>query len=179
MRLIAALLCCAALGCSRAAVEPTADVPPAIAPVAEAPRAGEVPKKLEQFSGRGVLRVADRTNSPTIELELARKEGEREQGLMFRHKMADDHGMLFFMPYDNDWVFYMRNTYLRLDMIFIDSTWRVVGIVENVPPLTEDHRSVGKESRYVLELTAHTAAKLGMHAGTQLVYEPRPDASNP
>ena len=56
---------------------------------------------------------------------------------------------------------------------------RVVGIVENVPPLTEDHRSVAADSRYVLELTAHTAAKLGIHAGTRLQYEPRPDATAP
>ena len=170
---------CAACACSRAAVEPTVDVPPTIAQPTAASRESQEHEQIEHFAGRGVMRIADRPNSPTIDLELARKDGERQQGLMFRHRMADDHGMLFFMPYDNDWVFYMRNTYIPLDMVFIDRDWRVAGIVENVPPLTEDHRSVGKESRYVLELTAHNATKLGIRAGTKLLFEPRPDAVSP
>ncbi len=179
MRLIACLLACAAVACGRAAADPTADAPPPVAPIVAPPPVEEPQRKIAHFAGRGALRIADRPNSPTIALELARTEPERQQGLMFRQKMADDHGMLFFMPYDNDWVFYMRNTYLPLDMVFIDREWRVVGIVENVPPLTEDHRSVGQDSRYVLELTAHTAGKLGIHAGTRLLYEPLPDAPPP
>ena len=173
------LLLLGACACGRAATDPTADAPPTIAEPAEALPAAQEPKKIVHFAGRGVLTIADRPGSPVIDLELARQDPERQQGLMFRRKMADDHGMLFFMPYDNDWVFYMRNTYLPLDMVFIDRNWRVVGIVENVPPLTEDHRSVAADSRYVLELTAHTAAKLGIHAGTRLQYEPRPDATAP
>ena len=179
MRLIAYALACAAFACSRAPTEPTADAPPTIAPATEPRAVEEAQRKIEHFAGRGVLQIADRPNGPTIALELAREEPERQQGLMFRQKMADDHGMLFFMPYDNDWVFYMRNTYIPLDMVFIDRDWRVAGIVENVPPLTEDHRSVGKESRYVLELTAHNTARLGIHAGTKLLFEPRPDAVSP
>lgn len=203
MRLTSCLLTCLVVcACGRAATNPTPDAPPAVAPPplapvaslpipppaavtppivppAEAAAVEQEPKKIEHFAGRGILRIADRPKSPVIELELARQDAERQQGLMFRRKMADDHGMLFFMPYDNDWVFYMRNTYLPLDMVFIDRNWRVVGIVENVPPLTEDHRSVAADSRYVLELTAHTAAKLGIHAGTRLQYEPRPDATAP
>ncbi len=179
MRLILSVLLCCAAGCSRAAVEPADDALPAIAPAAESRAAPQATRKIQQFRGRGVISIADRPNSPTIALELARTDSERQQGLMFRQSMQNDHGMLFFMPYDNDWVFYMRNTYIRLDMVFIDSAWRVVGVVENTSPLTEDHRSVGADSRYVLELTAHTAGKLGIRAGTQLVYEPRPDVAAP
>lgn len=134
---------------------------------------------IEHFVGRGTMGVVDAAQAPKIELELARSDDERQQGLMYRKTLADDHGMLFFMPYDNDWAFYMRNTYVRLDMVFIDADWRVVGVVENVTPLTEDHRQVGAHSRYVLELAAHQAAKRGIKAGTRLIYTPLPDAPLP
>lgn len=179
MRLSLVVLLGGLLACSRATVEPTTDPPPTIAAATTAPPPSQAQRMIAHFPGRGVIRIADRPDSPTVELELARKDAERQQGLMFRRQMADDHGMLFFMPYDNDWVFYMRNTYLPLDMVFVDASWRVVGVVENVPPLTEDHRAVGEESRYVLELTAHTAGKLGIRAGTRLIYEARPDAAPP
>lgn len=165
------LLLLTLLACKRAPEEPL-PTPPVI----ERVEARVPEQKLQTFPQHGLIRLEGREHGPQITVELARTEAERHQGLMFRQQMADDHGMLFFMQYDNDWVFYMRNTYLRLDMVFIDRDWRVVGIVENVPPLTEDHRSVGQDSRYVLELTAHTAGKLGIHAGTRLIFEPQPEA---
>ena len=174
--LVACAIALAGAACGRS----TVDAVPAPAAAPEpAPVASPAPPANRFFPGRGSVEFADRVDGPVIQVELARTEAEREHGLMFRRTMADDHGMLFLMPYDNDWVFYMRNTYLRLDMVFIDKDWRVAGVVANVPPLTEDHRSVGVDSRYVLELTAHTAAKLGMRTGTKLRFVPAPDATAP
>lgn len=160
-------------GCGRPAPDVAAPSP-ALVPT-EAKSAPRAPAQTRFFAGRARVELADRQGGPVIQVELARTEAEREHGLMFRRQMPDDHGMLFLMPRDQDWVFYMRNTYLRLDMVFIDRDWRVVGIIANVPPLTEDHRGVGAESRYVLELTAHSAARLGIQAGTRLHMEPLPD----
>ena len=122
----------------------------------------------------GSIQIVGRKYAPTFSVELAQSETERNRGLMFRRKMADEAGMLFFMPGDSDWAFYMRNTYISLDMIFIDRDWRVVGVQANVPPLTEALRRTGKPCRYVLELNAHEAGKHGINAGTQLQFERGP-----
>ena len=89
-------------------------------------------------------------------LELATTPGQRERGLMFRREMLPDWGMLFVYPADRPLSFWMKNTLIPLDMVFIDSRGLVVGVIENVPPLTLDSRTVGKPGRYVLELAAET-----------------------
>lgn len=159
--------------CSRPPV-----LPPADTPTASTPEEPETPP-LVLFGGRGEVRQVSRPAAPPIAVELARTEQERAQGLMFRRSLASDHGMLFFMPYDNDWIFYMRNTYVPLDMVFIDADWTVAGVLDNVAPLTETHRSVGKPSRYVLELAAHEAAHRGIAAGSRLSFVALPDAPAP
>jgi uncharacterized protein len=120
---------------------------------------------------RGTVRVAGRKYATSFEVELAQNEAERNRGLMHRRVMDDRAGMLFFMPGDSDWAFYMRNTYIPLDMIFIDQDWRVVGVLANVPPLTEALRQAGKPCRYVLELNAHVAGKHGIKVGTVLAFD--------
>ena len=170
--------------CSRVTVATRGEAPDPAPPAPSAPTLPPLapetrPAPDRPLRGRGEIALRDRPQASRVEVEVARTEAERRQGLMFRRHLADDHGMLFLMPYDNEWVFYMRNTYLPLDMVFIDREWRVVGVVENAAPLTEDHRSVAGESRYVLELTAHTAGKLGMRPGTHLAFVPLPDRPAP
>ncbi len=162
--------------CSRSSVPSPVDPPVARAPE---PEAASQPRIIPHFPGRGRVRVSGRAELAPFEVEVARTEGELSQGLMFRKELPDHHGMVFEMGYDRDWSFYMRNTYVRLDMIFIDADWRVVGVVENVPPLTEDSRSVGAPSRFVLELAAHEARRAGIQAGTQLAFEKLADAPAP
>jgi len=161
-------LVCSALACSRPPVMPPTPSSPLGAARAQ-PQADQGATSV-QLPERGELRVAHRPAAAAIQVELARTELERERGLMFRKSIADGHGMLFFMPDDNDWVFYMRNTYIPLDMIFVASDWVVVGVLENVAPLTETHRSVGRPSRYILELGAHQAAHQGIATGTRLDF---------
>ncbi len=166
---VAALLVGACGACRQTPTGPAAPSTPPVSknpPVEAAPKpAISEPKKL---STTGRVSVVGRQYGPRFKVELALTEDERARGLMFRRKMADDAGMLFFMPGDHDWAFYMRNTYLPLDMIFIDSDWRVVGVLGNVTPLTETLRKSGKPCRYVLELNAHQAAKHGIVSGVVL-----------
>ena len=115
---------------------------------------------------------------PQFRVEVAQTDAERSRGLMFRKSLADDRGMIFLMPGDDDWSFWMKNTYIHLDMVFIDQQWRVVGMLEDVPPLTLDARSVGAQSRYVLELAAHVARHSGIKTGTVLRFTP-PQALDP
>ncbi len=128
------------------------------------------------FTGRAEIRLPHRPTAAPLRVEVARTPAERAQGLMHRKTLADDAGMLFVMPGDDTWGFYMRNTYVALDMIFVDAAYVVVGVVANVPPLTGATRKVDRPSRYVLELRAHRAAELALEPGARLDVHWLPDA---
>ena len=84
---------------------------------------------------------------------------------MFRRSLGADRGMLFVFPAAGDWPFYMRNTYIPLDLVYLDAKGRVVGVLENLRPLDETRRSVGRPARYVLEVNAHSARRWGLAVG--------------
>ena len=106
-----------------------------------------------------------------VRVRLARSPKERQQGLMWVREMARDDGMLFIFRQDEVQSFWMKNTYIPLDMIFIDKDLVVVGVVENAEPLTEDGRSVDLPSRYVLEVNGGWAREHGVGAGTRCEFE--------
>ncbi len=124
----------------------------------------------------GTIAIAGRAAGPTFRVEVARSEAERARGLMFRSHLAADAGMLFVMGSDADWSFWMRDTFIALDMIFLDADWTVVGVLAAVPPRNDVARTVGKPSRFVLELAAHQASVHGIVTGTKLVFVETPDA---
>jgi uncharacterized membrane protein (UPF0127 family) len=101
----------------------------------------------------------------TFHVELARTEPEREKGLMYRERLAPDAGMLFLFERPSVQTFWMKNTLIPLDMVFIASDLSVVGVVANAQPLTLTARSVGEPSQYVLEIGGGLAARLGIRAG--------------
>lgn len=90
----------------------------------------------------------------TVDVEVVTTEAQIHRGLMFRQHLPPEAGMLFLMPVEKDWTFWMRNTLIPLDMIFIRGDMTIAGIVENAEPKTETLRSVGAPSRYVLEVNA-------------------------
>ena len=108
----------------------------------------------------------------TLNVEVASTPTQQQMGLMFREHMADDAGMLFLFPVSRHQSFWMHNTLLPLDMFFIDSNWKVVGVVENAEPLTDDPRDVEGDSQYVLEVNAGFAKAHGFGAGTKVRYMP-------
>lgn len=130
---------------------------------------------VAKLPGRGEVRIGD-AETPVLRVELARTAEERAQGLMFRRHLADDAGMVFDMESTGDWSFWMKNTLIPLDMIFIDAQWRVVCVVANATPETLQSRGCGKPSRWVLELSAGNAARYGIAEATPLRWRPLPDA---
>lgn len=106
----------------------------------------------------------------TFTVELAQTTPERARGLMFREHLEADAGMLFLFDSMQVQSFWMKNTKLPLDMLFIDDEGRIVGIVENAEPMTLEPRTVGKPSRYVLELNAGTCRRLGIEAGQRVRF---------
>jgi uncharacterized membrane protein (UPF0127 family) len=101
----------------------------------------------------------------SFDVEVAASDDERMKGLMFRRELASNEGMLFIFPDEKRNSFWMKNTLIPLDMVFISKDWKVVGIVKNAPPLTEEPRSVDTPSQYVLELLGGTSDRLGIGQG--------------
>lgn len=104
-------------------------------------------------------------------MEIAADDARRQRGLMFRKSVGAQEGMVFVFPEDDDHSFWMKNTLIPLDMVFVSSDWRVVGVLEDVPPLSEVSRSVGTPSRYVLEFAAGTMKREGIRAGARVKLE--------
>ena len=94
-----------------------------------------------------------------------------EKGLMYRQYLAPDAGMLFLMGQDKQWTFWMHNTLIPLDMIFIKKDMTIAGIVQNAEPKTDTLRKVDGPSLYVLEVNGGYTAQKGVVAGAQVRFE--------
>jgi len=103
-------------------------------------------------------------------VELATNDEERARGLMFRKQLPEGYGMLFDFFREQPVSFWMRNTYLSRDMIFIRSDGTIVRVAENAKPMSDDLiPSTGPVmARAVLEVIAGTAHKLGIAPGDRV-----------
>lgn len=110
--------------------------------------------------------------TPDFSLEIAATEGARRKGLMFRKagELGEEAGMIFIYPKSSVYSFWMKNTYIPLDMIFINEALEVVGVAENVPPLTLESRKVDALSRYIIELNGGIASKYGIKKGAKVKF---------
>ncbi len=86
---------------------------------------------------------------------------------MFRPSMPENSGMLFIFPDEQIRTFWMKNTLISLDMVFMDSNKKIVGIIYNATPQTLDLRSVDKPAQYVLEINAGQALMNNLKIGAQ------------
>lgn len=106
----------------------------------------------------------------SVEVEVVSSGPLLQKGLMYREHLAPDAGMLFLMGYESDHAFYMRNTLIPLDMIFITKDLTIAGIVENAEPRTETLRRVGKTSLYVLEVNGGWTASHHIAPGAKVRF---------
>ncbi len=90
------------------------------------------------------------------------------RGLMYRTELADGRGMLFVFPDESDRRFWMKNTLIPLDMIFIGADGTIVGIHRDATPLSTATVGVGRPSRYVLEVPGGWAARSGVAPGQRV-----------
>ena len=90
---------------------------------------------------------------------------------MFREHLDDNAGMLFLFERTQLLSFWMKNTHIPLDMIFIDEDLTIAGIVENTEPMTLTSRRIDKPSRFVLELNAGACRRLGVVAGQKVRFD--------
>ena len=106
-----------------------------------------------------------------VSLEVAATPAERERGLMYRSSLAEGRGMLFVFDEDRNYSFWMKNTLIPLDMIFISADHRIVGVRANATPLSTASIGVGAPSRYVLEVPGGWAARHGIAPGDRVALE--------
>lgn len=133
--------------------------PPPTQPAAT-PQAGQPRVFLATPTGEVAVRVEVVSTPPTI-----------QRGLMYRQHLPLDAGMLFLMEDEQEHTFYMRNTLIPLDMIFIGRDMTIAGIVENAEPRTETLRSVGKPSLYVLEVNGGWTRSNQVVAGAKVRFD--------
>ncbi len=106
-----------------------------------------------------------------ITVEIAESDRDRQRGLMYRTRMGDDRGMIFRFDEKDNHTFWMHNTCIPLDMLYIDDDGMIVGIEENTPTMSDDTFEVGCDSKYVLEVNAGWTRAHGVMAGQKVALE--------
>ncbi len=121
--------------------------------------------------------VSIRTPSgTTIQAEIADTPRKRAQGLMYRESLQKNHGMLFFFSEPQAWTFWMKNTKIALDLIWLDDKKRVTHIERNVPICTKSddscpqYRPNNADAIYVLEIAGGTVDGYKIEKGTKLQF---------
>ncbi len=107
----------------------------------------------------------------TFKAELALTPAEQEQGLMFRKELGANRGMLFVFPPFTHTPFWMKNTLIPLDMVFIGGDRRIVSIVENAEPQTTTPREAAGPYQYVLEIEGGRSKELGIQSGDKVDFD--------
>ncbi len=106
-----------------------------------------------------------------ISLEIARTDAEQMRGLMYREGIGENEGMLFVFDRERRYEFWMKNVKFPIDMLWLDSGFKVVHIEMDVPPCSAEPCPLygpRKPARYVLELKANLSEKLGIGVGDVL-----------
>jgi uncharacterized protein len=122
------------------------------------------------------LEIASAGGVHVFSVEIADTDAAREKGLMFRKSLPDGQGMLFDFHQEQEVGFWMENTYIPLDMIFIKRDGRILRIAENTVPLSTKIVPSGGAVLAVLEVAGGTARKLGIAPGDQVafpIFKPR------
>lgn len=107
----------------------------------------------------------------TFQVEVADTPAKRELGLQYRRDLAMDHGMIFLFPAESQLSFWMKNTPIPLDMIFINKDRKIIGIVEQAVPFSTDSRSVPGASQFVLEINGGLSKRHGIKAGDSVRFQ--------
>jgi len=124
-----------------------------------APQSGLPREQITISTARGPVR---------LNLQLADDDATREKGLMFVRRMADDEGMIFDFQESKPVWFWMRNTYISLDLLFVDAEGRIVNIAERARPCDDSPIPSAGPIRAVIEINAGLAERLGIRPGDQV-----------
>ena len=127
-----------------------------------------------RFTKEGVLEILSAESDSVLavlEIEIADTEYETQTGLMYRKEMKDNRGMLFLFDAEEQHAFYMKNTLIPLDIIFIGSNREIATIRRNAQPLDEGSIPSGVPVQYVLEVNAGLSEQWGLEPGDRIRWE--------
>jgi len=139
----------------------------------------ETPKKSEksitmepQFSKEGTLAFlnAEKDTIQLIDIEIADNDQERTQGMMYRTSMSYDRAMLFIMEYEREQSFWMRNTKMSLDIMYINGDKEIVTIYKHTQPYSESPIPSFERAKYVVETAAGFCDKFGIQEGNFIEF---------
>ena len=114
------------------------------------------------------LEIASQTGVHLFAVEVVDNDADRAKGLMYRKNLPEGRGMLFDFHRDQEVSFWMQNTYIPLDMVFIRGDGRILRIEENTEPLSTRLIPSGGPVRAVLEVIGGTTRKLGIAPGDRV-----------
>lgn len=110
-----------------------------------------------------------------LQVEVADTPAEIRRGYMYREKISDDEGMVFFLGSLGFHSFWMKNCKVKLDIIWMDENWKIVHVEKNLPPCAKEPcPTYGplEASLYVLEVRGGLAEKEGLRPGAHVVFVP-------
>ena len=136
-----------------------------------APAPTTVPEPV--FTKEGELAMTDPSGKKVllkIDIEIAGGEQERQEGLMYRKSMSDKQGMLFLFDFPEEQSFWMHNTYIPLDIIYISDKLEIVSIQKNAKPQNDQPLPSDKPAQYVLDINGGLSDKLGLKPGCKAAW---------
>ena len=119
-------------------------------------------------AGQQTLEIATKSGVHVFAVEVVDNDADRAKGLMYRKELPEGRGMLFDFHREQEVSFWMQNTYIPLDMVFIRGDGRILRIAENTEPMSTRLIPSGGPVRAVLEVVAGTAQKLGIAPGDRV-----------
>ena len=125
---------------------------------------------LSQAADKSVVEIVGKTGVHSFNVEVVDNDADRAKGLMHRRSLPEGTGMLFDFHREQDVSFWMQNTYIPLDMIFIRADGRIHRIAENTVPLSLEQGPSKGPVRGVLEVIAGTSRKLGLAPGDRVAH---------
>jgi hypothetical protein len=127
----------------------------------------------DMFTKHGTLTFvrSDGTEAATIGIEIADTPQKRETGLMGRPILGERQGMLFIFEEEQDLAFWMMNTMISLDMIFVDGRYEIVTIHSRTEPFSTESYPATKPGRYVVEVNAGYCEEHGIKVGDRIKFE--------
>jgi uncharacterized membrane protein (UPF0127 family) len=140
----------------------------------------EIPKPEEktinmepQFAKEGLMAITtvSKDTIKVVEIEIADNDPERSQGMMYRSSMSYDRAMLFIMEYEREQSFWMRNTKMSLDILYVNGNQEIVTIYKHTQPYSQSPIPSFKRAKYVVETAAGFCDKFGIEEGNLIAFQ--------
>jgi len=112
-------------------------------------------------------------NGKSVSVEIASSDEKKAAGLMYREKLEENSGMLFVFGYENNYSFWMKNMNFAIDMVWVDSSFRIVDITHTAQPCREEKcgmYSPNRRAKYVIEVNSGFAEANGVETGQRVYF---------